>query len=147
PAVQKVRDAAARTQTGNNLKQCALATHAAHDVNGCYPPYFGPYGQLVSNACFFIHLLPFVEQQALYSSVVNQTNGTFTSGAAAITPGNASAVTIGPYQAPPDWTSQAGGAAGTSIGVNVRLWFTPGATFTGGTLSAAGTTMFKVKMP
>ena len=76
PAVQKVREAAARTQSVNNIKQIVLATHSYHDAYRVIPPSVGivpsspsgaPAANSVDGTAFFF-LLPFVEQTALLKS-------------------------------------------------------------------------------
>ncbi len=75
PAVQKVREAAARIQCANNMKQLGLASHNGNDTLGCLPPSQGWYPGTgpASNAGWgsvFFHLLPYLEQGNLYQSAV-----------------------------------------------------------------------------
>src|SRR5262245_45838515 len=44
PAVQKIRDAAARVACANNLRQLVLATHNCNDTRGVMPPGWGTDG-------------------------------------------------------------------------------------------------------
>jgi prepilin-type N-terminal cleavage/methylation domain-containing protein len=83
PAVQKVREAAARTQDLNNLKQMALALHNCNDQNGKLPPSVGyfpsdpsnpwPNGQWApaTQGTLEYFLLPFIEQDNLYKQTSN----------------------------------------------------------------------------
>jgi prepilin-type N-terminal cleavage/methylation domain-containing protein/prepilin-type processing-associated H-X9-DG protein len=70
PAVQKVRDAAARAKCQNNLKQIGIALHAFHDVNMKLPS-----GQVEQNSVYYwnwaIQILPYMEQSNLYNKYNN----------------------------------------------------------------------------
>ena len=61
PAVQKVREAATRTQCQNNLKQLGLAAHNYHDANGALPP-----ARIDDGATWAVFVLPYIEQDNLH---------------------------------------------------------------------------------
>jgi len=83
PAVQKVREAAARMSCSNNLKQLALGMHSFHSVRGKFmagetatnttflPPWTEEY-----YACWIFPLLPYEEQDNLIKQI-NSKNGDF----------------------------------------------------------------------
>jgi type II secretory pathway pseudopilin PulG len=85
PAVQKVREAAQRTQCANNLKQLGLAIHSYVDVYKRVPPAWNPdsifsdqkrnqgfsAGKNVTGTIYFI-VLPFIEQDPLYKNAVTK---------------------------------------------------------------------------
>jgi len=66
PAVQKVREAASRTQDMNNLKMMGLAMHSHHDVYKQFPaPSWGRTGK--GKLSWRVAILPFVEEARLYN--------------------------------------------------------------------------------
>src|ERR1700756_4689163 len=86
PAVQKVREAAARTQCQNNLKQMGLALHNYHGAHESFPAGFvsklsNPNWVMSPKNCnaeapalgpgwsFFAALLPYLEQDNLYKTI------------------------------------------------------------------------------
>jgi prepilin-type N-terminal cleavage/methylation domain-containing protein len=138
PAVQKVRAAAARMQSSNNVKQIVLANHNFHDTNGIVPPLSAILvpgsGQPVSG---YLWILPYIEQNAIYQLAL--TNG----GAWPAPPPNtqadraaglgASAKKVKTYLSPRDpsnpadtWTEANGGTwAHCSYGMNHAVYGTP----------------------
>ena len=128
PAVQKVRDAAARAQSQNNLKQVGLAIN---NIGGTYntqlPPSYGsfpmngPYGSL------FDFMLPFIEQQNLYNQYNPGPGGYFGGLGATGTP-NPIAAVVKPYVAPADPTNNTNSLPGlTSYASNYLLFGSTGA--------------------
>jgi prepilin-type processing-associated H-X9-DG protein len=68
PAVQKVREAAARMKCSNNLKQLGIALHSFHDVNNGFPAGWKTTGTNTTGYWgWSVALLPYVEQQNLYT--------------------------------------------------------------------------------
>ncbi len=125
PAVQKVRESAARINCSNNLKQLGLATQ---DYAGAYnrlpalssstgAPSYGNY-----QGCILISLLPYIEQNSLYTLATANPGDTWDP--VRTTP-------IKTYQCPSDFTlsngwsgAQVGGWMGTSYSANFQLFGT-----------------------
>jgi prepilin-type N-terminal cleavage/methylation domain-containing protein/prepilin-type processing-associated H-X9-DG protein len=71
PAVQKVREAAARLKCANNLKQIGLGLHNYHDTYGTFPqaldvPSSTPLGRAGRSPGWMYRLLPYMEQGNTY---------------------------------------------------------------------------------
>jgi prepilin-type N-terminal cleavage/methylation domain-containing protein len=120
PAVQKVREAAARVQCSNNLKQLGLAAqNYADSYSGQLPPLNyqilpGVYGSIM------VGLFPYVEQQNVLNAY--QSAGGVT--------GPYNATPIKTFICPSDYTSNNGlgkdGLAGSSYSANAMLFAIPG---------------------
>lgn len=140
PAVQKVREAAARTQVINNLKQCALGTHAADGVYNKLPPACDVYGAAILPRSIAIHLLPFVEQQNLYNQIV------------AVVPVVSTIAMIPAYQGPLDF-SNSDGQRVMNFAANLRVFSTIGYNLANGSTviplgtAAAGTGLASTSLP
>ena len=149
PAVQKVREAAARMKCSNNLKQIALATHnylatfntfpsAGKGYSWCSTPATGD--AKIYNANGLLLLLPYLEQSALYEKFNLNEAFANVSTTLAVNPGNISGAIVGnpltngnaalastvvpAFNCPTD----------TSAGPNDRLtggYYGPGGTFNG----------------
>ncbi|MDB5306507.1 MAG: prepilin-type cleavage/methylation protein [Gemmataceae bacterium] len=134
PAVQKVRAAAARAQSQNNLRQLGLAAHAFNDANGDRLPNpadpinpafpataANPWNQATGP---FFQLLPYLEQPGLYGSI-RAVNSRGAYDAVMPTPrGRAAVVKV--FISPADPSNPAGQVVitGSPVPINNGLWGT-----------------------
>lgn len=162
PAVQKVREAAARMKCQNNLKQLGLAMHNYHDSQGTLPP-----GADVSNpgttsnntwcttgnvfAPWTVYVLPYIEQDNLFKQFTLKVRFNDT-GFAMIAPNNTSAqqVPVRTFQCPSDsristspLLSSYTGVQGGGVGYSGTTPPNPGACSSSG-CSTLGERMFYV---
>jgi prepilin-type N-terminal cleavage/methylation domain-containing protein/prepilin-type processing-associated H-X9-DG protein len=129
PAVQKVREAANRTQCLNNLKQIGLGSHNAASTHGYFPCFYGWYPALQPTVgsgwgTELFHLLPYIEQDNLYQSALTtgqnpngeDPGGPYYSGAAAYaTPQFVGAKIIKTYLCPSDPTCPVSGPVTNNV--------------------------------
>ena len=109
PAVQKVRDAAARSQCSNNVKQLGLAVHNYQGVYNLLPPGWSSHGGTYYGSLHY-WILPFMEQQNVYNLAGNNS-------------WNVQNTVVKPYSCPADptvWQSYING--GTSYAWNVWVF-------------------------
>jgi prepilin-type N-terminal cleavage/methylation domain-containing protein len=132
PAVQKVREAAARTTCTNNVKQLSLGTINCADTNGGkLPPSVGLYSSNGSAAegnsdgGVILHILPYIEQGNLYKATYakpepNDRNGGLGTYSQWTSPAqNARVKTV---MCPSDSTQQDSRPSRSSYGINGQLF-------------------------
>jgi len=127
PAVQKVRESAARAQSKNNLKQLGVAINAiGENPTNKLPPAYGVYNGKIGS--LFFHILPRIEQGNLWA----QTPAGGTASVAAFVP---------PLYAPLDNTNQATASSPVTSYASNRNLFTPAGAATGTAVPATTTGM------
>jgi len=131
PAVQKVREAAARIKCTNNLKQLGLALHGWHDTFGRFPPGLGAVedvasytyaNNLQSNTnhvraqSWMSRILPFIEQKQIYDNLPISIPSASAGAAYGIPVNNYGSLTIDIFLCPSDPRGKAtyGGGGGFS---------------------------------
>lgn len=98
PAVQKVREAAAKVQCQNNLKQLALGVHSYISTHQAFPmstsPWTeGPTPKAPNNGFGWIfRTLPFLEQESLYKQIIPYESGSMFAGGGILDPGCRTAI-------------------------------------------------------
>jgi prepilin-type N-terminal cleavage/methylation domain-containing protein len=113
PAVQKVREAAARTKCQNNLKQIGLALHNYETTLGTFPAAANYRPTAPSNFALLSQLFPYVEQQATADLLaVNKTLG--------------NQVKVGLYACPSDPNANAPYQQTSGTGTSIRWPITYG---------------------
>jgi prepilin-type N-terminal cleavage/methylation domain-containing protein len=126
PAVQKVREAGARSNCLNNMRQIGIATQATHDKQTYLPMHGWPWPQspnsTVGNSSVFWVILPQLDQNNLYTQLpAGQPSSYFNMVSTATIP-------VKVYNCPSDYTNQNGTGAGwnlNSYSVNGQLFLNP----------------------
>ncbi|HEY1379470.1 MAG TPA: DUF1559 domain-containing protein [Gemmataceae bacterium] len=137
PAVQKVREAAARSKSSNNIKQLALAMHNFNDAyqgklptlvdQGTNSPNMGNNNNGWGLQSIFFNILPYIEQDNVYRTFNKATPSTYWAPTTAAVPGAAQNI-IQTFISPADSTASSGSV---QTGINFTVAPAPTGTFTG----------------
>jgi prepilin-type N-terminal cleavage/methylation domain-containing protein len=149
PAVQKVREAAARSTSSNNLKQMALATHNFNDAyQGKLPqlvdvgnnaPNIGASGNGAGLQSIFFNILPYIEQDNIYRTYNKATPATYNQ-AATLNPPGATSNIIKVFISPADSTASSGTVQVLNPGVTLNP--APGAPFSSPVIGTYASTSY-----
>ncbi len=120
PAVQKVREAAARMSCSNNLKQLGLALHGYHDAYLRLPPGAAedqpPFGTAGGGwgSSWKVYILPYIEQDNIYKLWVFNNSSGYSNAANCLL---VNRITIKPYRCPsspiPDFYNNSNNGGGS----------------------------------
>jgi prepilin-type N-terminal cleavage/methylation domain-containing protein len=124
PAVQKVRWAAARTSSVNNLKQIGLAFHNYHDARG-YLPWPGLVtsdSAVPDSGTWGYQILPFLEQQAVAGSVTSAAASRDVTLKAFLCPGRGRKGFAAVGDLKPDGTAVTSGSSGAATDYALNAW-------------------------
>jgi hypothetical protein len=111
PAVQRVREAATRTESINDMKQICLALHNTNDVYRRMPPAYSAFGNIQFPASLHVHILPFIEQEPLFRQYTTQKGG-----------GNTKDASINVYISKQDYTHHEKTAGIQNYAANLRVF-------------------------
>lgn len=92
PAVQKVREAAAKMQCQNNLKQLALGVHNYISTFQSFPMSSSPWVNNNNGFGWIFRTLPYLEQESVYKQIIPYESGSMFAGGGLLNPACRSAI-------------------------------------------------------
>lgn len=117
PAVQKVREAAAKMQCQNNLKQLALGVHNYISTFQAFPMSSSPWVNNNNGFGWIFRTLPYLEQESIYKQIIPYESGSMFAGGGLLNPAcrNAIASPVKTLYCPSDGSALPGSPVETKM--------------------------------
>lgn len=117
PAVQKVREAAAKMQCQNNLKQLALGVHNYISTYQAFPMSTAPWVNNNNGFGWIFRTLPYLEQESVYKQIIPYESGSMFAGGGLLDPGCRTAIAspVKTLYCPSDGSALPGSAVETKM--------------------------------